>query len=151
MTNDIFCHTRKRCADTVFSVLFSLALSLCLVAQTGFAQGPPPPMPAPPAPPPPGPGGPGGAHSSPGAPIDALPRGAARLNHAGRSYYYWGGSYYTQGANGYSPVSPPVGARVRSLPYGATRVPHTTGGTIFEYNGVRYKRSGGAYTIVGPG
>jgi len=57
-----------------------------------------------------------------GAFIRYLPTGYATISLGGYPYYYFAGTFYTSGGNGYSVVAAPPGAVVYDLPEGCTEL-----------------------------
>lgn len=83
----------------------------------------------------------------PGYHIRRLPTGIRRLYHRSFPLYYFGGTYYRPGSNGFTVISAPIGVRVKSLPVGfATLI--LGGISYYHVNDVYYRQQGNEYIVV---
>ncbi|HEY7374432.1 MAG TPA: DUF6515 family protein [Polyangia bacterium] len=83
-----------------------------------------------------------------GAFVGALAASAILVPWADYDYYYNAGVWYLPAEGGYTVVTAPVGARVTSLPPGATLIDPATG--TYYYGGTYYQRTSGGYVVVAP-
>lgn len=66
-------------------------------------------------------------------------------------YYYDEGVFYLKGNGGYTVVSAPIGAKIKTLPSGYETVSVDDAGTKnYYYGGVFYEKSGDGYKVVAP-
>lgn len=66
-------------------------------------------------------------------------------------YYYDEGVFYLKGNGGYTVVSAPIGAKIKTLPAGYETVSvDDAGAKNYYYGGVFYEKSGDGYKVVAP-
>lgn len=89
-----------------------------------------------------------------GVRIRVLPVGYYRWTYGPRTYFYYGGTYYTEVPAGgeYEVIIPPVGSIVPSIPDNAGEVVRN-GEKLYEVNGVLYRsvetKEGTKFEVVG--
>ncbi len=71
-------------------------------------------------------------------------------NRLSETFYYDQGVYYVKGDGGYTVVSAPVGAKIKTLPTGYETVTIEGGATNYYYGGVFYEKTSSGYTVVPP-
>lgn len=71
-------------------------------------------------------------------------------NGLSETFYYDQGVYYVKGDGGYTVVSAPIGAKIKTLPTGYETVTIEGGATNYYYGGVFYEKTSSGYTVVPP-
>jgi hypothetical protein len=82
--------------------------------------------------------------------IGHLPDGYRHIGVRGHNFWYFGGVFYDNGADGYVVVAPPLDADVPELPPGVETI-EAPGNNIFYYaGGAFYVQQGDGYVVVAP-
>jgi len=69
---------------------------------------------------------------------------------AGDEYWYDAGVFYLKGDGGYTVVSAPIGAKIKTLPSGYETITLDDKTTNYYYGGTFYEKTSAGYTVVAP-
>ncbi len=90
------------------------------------------------------------AISGPDSPFSFDYADYGEYNDASETFYYDTGVYYVKGDGGYTVVSGPIGAKIKTLPSGYETCSLDEGGTNYYYGGMFYDKTSSGYTVVAP-